>query len=131
MVIDTSALVAIAFGEPEADRLVAAITDARTRLVAAPTLAEATAVVLRRRGRTGRADLARVLAAGDVEVVPMSPHAAELAADAYARYGKGVGSPGVLNFGDCLAYGVAAALGEPLLFKGDDFPRTDIAAARY
>jgi ribonuclease VapC len=61
----------------------------------------------------------------------MSPEAAVHARSAYERYGKGVGSPGVLNFGDCLSYGVARAAGEPLLFKGDDFSATDIDAAVY
>jgi ribonuclease VapC len=61
----------------------------------------------------------------------MSPEAAAFARTAYARYGKGVGSPGVLNFGDCLSYGVARATGEPLLCKGDDFPLTDVARVAY
>ena len=68
---------------------------------------------------------------GGVEIVQMSPAAAQIASAAYARYGKGVGRPGVLNLGDCLAYGVAQALGEPLLFKGDDFAATDVRAAPY
>jgi ribonuclease VapC len=56
---------------------------------------------------------------------------AKLARLACARFGKGVGDPAVLNFGDCLAYGVAMALREPLLFKGDDFPKTDVEAVAW
>lgn len=67
----------------------------------------------------------------DVEVVPLTAEGADLARRGYARYGRGVGDPGVLNYGDCLAYGVAMALDEPLLFKGDDFSRTDVAVAAY
>jgi len=61
----------------------------------------------------------------------MTAGAAEIAQQVYARYGKGAGSPGVLDFGDCLAYGVAKDLREPLLFEGNDFPRTDLPAVQY
>ena len=61
----------------------------------------------------------------------MSPDAAKLARLGYARFGKGVGNPAVLNLGDCLAYGVAMAAREPLLFKGSDFAATDVARVTY
>ncbi|GJG86009.1 hypothetical protein tb265_11900 [Gemmatimonadetes bacterium T265] len=61
----------------------------------------------------------------------MAPEAAREAQRAYARYGKGAGDPGVLNFGDCLAYGIAKTMREPLLFKGNDFAATDVEAAPY
>jgi ribonuclease VapC len=130
MVIDTSALLAILFGEPEAEALVEAIASAATRLLGAPTLVEASAVMLARKGAQGEIALDALLQRLGIEVVPMSPEAAVFARSAYARFGKGVGSPGVLNYGDCLSYGVARATGEPLLFKGDDFPRTDLPAVR-
>jgi ribonuclease VapC len=126
MVIDTSALLAILLSEPEADALVGAIVSAETRLVAAPTLVEAAAVMVARKGPPGEVALDALLQRLEIQVVPMSPEAAAFARAAYARYGRGVGSPGVLNYGDCLAYGVARAAGEPLLFKGDDFALTDI-----
>jgi ribonuclease VapC len=129
MVIDTSALLAILLSEPEADALVGAIVSAETRLVAAPTLVEAAAVMVARKGPPGEVALDALLQRLEIQVVPMSPEAAAFARAAYARYGRGVGSPGVLNYGDCLAYGVARAAGEPLLFKGDDFARTDIERA--
>jgi len=129
MVIDTSALIAILFGEPEADRLVAAIADAPERVVGAPTLVEASAILLARKGAAGDLALDALLRRFDIRVVPMSTEAAASARAAYKRYGKGVGQPGVLNLGDCLAYGVAVAGGDSLLFKGDDFARTDVVAA--
>jgi ribonuclease VapC len=67
----------------------------------------------------------------DLEVVPMTADGAVHARNAYRQFGKGVGTPGVLNYGDCLSYGVARQLGDRLLFKGDDFPRTDVAPAEY
>jgi ribonuclease VapC len=131
MVIDTSALLAILFGEPDAPRLSTAIAADTSRLVAAPTLVEAAAVMLGRKGAAGEIALDALLQRLTITVVPMSPDAAASARSAYARYGKGVGSPGVLNYGDCLAYGVALALGEPLLFTGTDFQKTDVPAAPY
>ncbi len=130
MVIDTSARLAILFDEAEAEDLTEAILSAATRLVGTPTLVEASAVVLARRGAQGEIALDALLQRLGIEVVPMSTDAVAFARSARARYGKGVGSPGVLNLGDCLSYGVARAAGEALLFKGDDFPRTDVPAAR-
>ncbi len=131
MVIDTSALIAMLFSDSEAPRLVQAIAAAETRVVGAPTLVEAAAIMLAKKGSAGEVALDALLQRLSVDVVPMSVEAATAARSAYQRFGKGVGSPAVLNYGDCLAYGVAAAEGEPLLFKGDDFPKTDIVAAAY
>jgi ribonuclease VapC len=126
MIIDTSVLIAILQGETDAMVLVDAIASADTRVVAAPTLVEAAAVILARKGPQGEIALDALLQRLDITVVEMTPEAAAYARSAYARYGKGVGSPGVLNYGDCLAYGVAMATGEQLLFKGDDFSKTDV-----
>ena len=130
MVIDTSALLAILLSEPEALVFTEAIAAADRRVVGAPTFVEATAVMLARKGKQGVIALDALLSRVGIEVVPMSTQAAEFARDAYSRYGKGTGSPGVLNYGDVLSYGVARAEGEPLLFKGEGFPRTDIASAQ-
>lgn len=127
MVIDTSALLAILLSEPEALVFTKDIAAADRRVVGAPTLVEATAVMLARKGRQGVIALDALLSRLGIEVVPISTEAAEVAREAYGRYGKGVGSPGVLNYGDVLSYGVARAEDEPLLFKGEDFSRTDIA----
>jgi ribonuclease VapC len=131
VVIDTSALIAILLGEPEETRLAEAIASDATRVVGAPTLVEASAVMLARKGPQGEIALDALLKRLAIDVVPMSAAAAVFARSAYLSYGKGVGSPGVLNFGDSLSYGVAMSLGEPLLFKGDDFPNTDVPAAPY
>jgi len=129
MVIDTSALMAILFSEPDALRFTEEIASTEHPVIGAPTLVEATAIMLARKGKQGVIALDALLSRLSIEVVPMSATAAEFARDAYARYGKGVGSPGVLNYGDVVSYGVARAEDEPLLFKGEDFPRTDIVSA--
>ncbi len=129
--IDTSALIAILLGEPEAVRLITAIVEAESRLVGTPTLAEAAAVMHARKGQGGEIALDALLERLDIGSVVLSADGARLARLGYARFGKGVGSPGVLNYGDCLAYGVAMAARKPLLFKGEDFGKTDVAVAAY
>ena len=131
MVIDTSALIAILLGEPEATRLAQAVAAAPVRLVGAPVVVETAAVMLARKGPQGEIALDALLQRLGVSIVPMSPDAAAFSRSAYARFGRGVGSPSVLNYGDCLSYGIAMAAGEPLLFKGDDFSKTDVASAPY
>ena len=131
MVVDTSALVAILFGETESSRMIAAIVAADARRVGAPTLVEASAVMVAKKGPGGEIALDALLERLDLEVVPMTADGAVHARNAYRQFGKGVGTPGVLNYGDCLSYGVARQLGERLLFKGDDFPRTDVEPAEY
>jgi len=130
MVIDTSALLAILLSEPEALDLTEEIAAADRRVVGTPTLVEATAVMLARKGEQGVIALDALLSRLGIEVVALSIEAGEFAREAYRRYGKGVGSPGVLNYGDVLSYGLARAEDEPLLFKGEDFPRTDVVSAR-
>jgi len=132
MVIDTSALVAMLFGEPEAARLEAAIRAAPVREVGAPSYVEAAVVLRSKRGSAGLVALDALLATLGVAVVPLTAGRARHARDAYDRFGAGRGeAPAVLNYGDCLAYGVAADRGAPLLYKSDDFARTDVAAAPY
>ncbi|NJD19728.1 MAG: type II toxin-antitoxin system VapC family toxin [Gemmatimonadetes bacterium] len=131
MVLDSSALLAILLSEPEAPRMLRAITAAPTRWVGVPTLVETAAVMLARKGSAGEIALDALLLRLGVSTVDMTADAGRLARLAYARFGKGVGAPGVLNFGDCLAYGVAMAAGEPLLFKGGDFAATDVRVAAW
>ena len=131
MLIDTSALVAILLSEAEAPALVDAILGADHRFVAAPSLVEASAVMLARKGAGGGIALDALMERLGIRVLAMSEHAARLARLGYARFGRGVGSPAVLNYGDCLAYGVAMAAGEALLFKGEDFAQTDVIVAVY
>lgn len=87
--------------------------------------------MLGRKGAQGEIALDALLQRLQIRVVPFSADAASHARSAYRRYGKGVGAPSVLNYGDCLSYGAAMALREPLLFTGEDFPRTDITSAHY
>jgi ribonuclease VapC len=131
VVLDTSALLAILLNEPEAAPMLRAVARDGVRLLGAPTLVEAAAVMHARKGPGGEVALDALLEHLDVRLVEMSVTAAKLARLAYARFGKSVGDPAVLNFGDCLSYGVAMAEREPLLFKGDDFARTDVRAVSY
>jgi ribonuclease VapC len=131
MVVDTSALLAILFAEPEADALVRAIAGDGRRLVGAPTLVEASAALRAKKGGAAEVALDALLERLGMETVPLGVPAARLARLGYARFGKGVGDPAVLNYGDCLAYGVAMAEREALLFKGDDFSQTDVTVAPY
>ena len=124
MILDSSALVAIARQEPEAQAFADAVQQHLTRISAATVLE--TAMVL----RPPMGDLLdRVLSAGQVEIVSFDAEQLAVARDAMARYGRGSGSPARLNFGDCLSYALAKVSGEPLLFKGDDFTHTDVTPA--
>ena len=131
MVIDTSALLAILLNEPEAPQLVKAIMGAERAVVGTPSLVEAAAVMLAKKGPGGEVALDALLERLGIDSDPFTEDGARLARLAYSRFGKGVGSPGVLNYGDCLAYGMAMASREPLLFKGDDFSKTDVTRAEY
>jgi ribonuclease VapC len=128
MVIDTSAIVAILSNEPERERFIGLIEAAPIRRLSAASRVEATLVVEGRKRDAGRADLDLFLHEGEVEIVPVTREQVELACDAFRRFGKGR-HPAGLNFGDVFAYALARVTGEPLLFKGDDFARTDIASA--
>lgn len=131
MVIDTSALLAILFAESEAEAMVMAIASDDRRVVGAPTWVEASAVMLARKGSAGEVALDALLERLRIDVIPMTVDAARLARLAYERFGKGIGEPAVLDYGDCLSYGVAMAGGSRLLCKGDDFSRTDVELAPY
>ena len=128
MVIDTSALIAILGDEPEALRFEAAIVSDPVRLVSAGTLVETSIVIEARYGEAGGRELDLLLHKAQIEVVPFDQEQAEMARDAYRRYGKGRHAA-ALNYGDCFAYALCAVRGEPLLFKGDDFGQTDLRSA--
>ncbi|NEU12307.1 type II toxin-antitoxin system VapC family toxin [Methylobacterium sp. BTF04] len=123
--LDTSALVAIALCEPEEEafnRVVAA----RTAVVGAPTLVETRMVLESRIPETAAEFLLGFTRSPSVTVLAFDAAMYELACSAFARFGKGRGRPAQLNFGDCLSYAVAKSNTARLLFKGDDFSRTDI-----
>jgi ribonuclease VapC len=128
LILDTSALMAILQKEPEASAFGDAIAQARSIAVAAPTIVELGIVAEGRAGDVVRPRIDQLLASIGVEIVPFTAEHADLARDAWRRYGKGR-HPAGLNVGDCFAYALAIARGEPLLFKGDDFRHTDVKAA--
>lgn len=128
MVIDTSALLAILQDEPERRAFNEAIEAADTRVISVANFVEVSMVVVARYGAAGLHDLDRFLQRAQVEIAPVDQEQGTLARDAFRRFGKGL-HPAGLNFGDCFAYALATALGQPLLFKGEDFPRTDVVPA--
>jgi ribonuclease VapC len=125
MVIDTSAIVAIALNEPEATEFEQRIADDPVRLISAATALEVTIVLETRLGDAGGREFDLWLQKIGAEVVPVDAEQMEAARRAWRRYGKGR-HPAALNFGDCFSYALALIRGEPLLFKGEDFARTEI-----
>jgi len=129
MVIDSSVLIAILRKEPERSSFEDAIRLADVRLMSAVTKLEASMVAIGLRDVAGRIELDRLLARLGLIIVPFDDHQADIARDAFARFGKGRHRAG-LNFGDCAAYALSIAEAEPLLFKGTDFGATDVEVVR-
>ena len=125
MVLDTSALVAILLGEPEAPRFAEAIDAATSCLLSAASLLEASIVVETRKGEVAGRELDLLIYRAGIEIVPVDQEQTEIARDAWRRFGKGR-HRAALNYGDCIAYALAKVSGAPLLFKGDDFSHTDL-----
>jgi ribonuclease VapC len=130
MIIDASAVIAIAFEEDDAARFSRAILRSDRRLIAMPTLLEVTLVVGARSGAPARSLLGRLLSDLDLTAVPFGADHLAAAQAAWWRFGKGR-HPAGLNLGDCFSYALAKVENQPLLFKGRDFDRTDIPAAPY
>jgi ribonuclease VapC len=130
VIIDTSVLLAILTEEPEAARLGGAVLASPVRRISTASLVEAGIVVQARFGDDGARDLDLLVAKLALTIEPVTARQAELARRGFRRYGKGR-HPAGLNFGDCFAYALARDTGEPLLYKGDDFSRTDVTAAPY
>jgi ribonuclease VapC len=131
MFIDASALTALLTDEDEARELLARLQQTERRLTSPLAMWE-TAIAVARILDLAIEDAAEAiesyLALMDIETVGVPPETGRLALDAFARHGKGR-HPARLNFGDCFAYACARHFGEPLMFKGADFPQTDIEAA--
>ncbi len=131
MFIDASALTAILAGEPDAASLVTRLQQAHQRLTSPLAVWETTialARILNLPPTKAQRAVRAYLTLASIEVVAVPPRAADDAIEAFDRYGKGR-HPAGLNFGDCFAYACAQTYRMPLLFKGDDFPLTDISAA--
>lgn len=128
MVIDTSALAAILLQEPESGHFEHCIAEAPMRLLSAVNRVELSCVIESRKGAAGRAAVDMLLREAAIETVGATPHHAEIAIEAYRRFGKGRHRAG-LNIGDCFAYALAKAVDDVLLFKGEDFVHTDIRPA--
>lgn len=125
MVLDTSAIVAIALDEPDAPAIELRIADDPVRLISAATVLEASMVLETRLGDAAGREFDLWLLKIGAEIVPFDIEQLEAARRAWRRYGKGHHAAG-LNYGDCFSYALAMTRGEPLLFKGGDFAKTDV-----
>lgn len=125
MVIDTSAITAVLFDEPERDQFIREIVADSRRLVSAITVVESSIVVEARRGEAAGRELDLFLHRGKMQIVAVDEEQVEVARSAWRRYGKDR-HPAGLNFGDLFSFALARVSGERLLFKGGDFARTDV-----
>ena len=128
MILDTSALLAVLFDEPDADYFERAIASLAPCRMSVENHLEAAMVVESRIGDEGGRQLDNFVETAEIEIVAVTSEQAQAAHLAWRRYGKG-NHPARLNFGDWFAYALAEATREPLLFKGEDFTLTDIEAA--
>jgi ribonuclease VapC len=129
MIIDTSAIIAILFGEDDAEIYAEAITRADSCRISAATFVETAVVVeAQTRNNGGRQFDAFIRRAG-IAIEPVTEEQAHIARQAFIDFGKGR-HPAGLNYGDCFSYALAKAAWEPLLFKGKDFAKTDVNAAQ-
>lgn len=128
MIVDSSALVAIALAQSEARELLATLIAGPSPRISAANLLE-TYLVIDRRGEQAKLALQQALTPIGIIVEPVIEEQIEIARDAYRQFGKGSGHPAQLNYGDCFAYSLARMLDQPLLFVGNDFAQTDIKPA--
>ena len=128
MIVDSSAILAVLLEESDADRYAQALTDAPTCRMSAANFLEAAIVIEGRGGPEAGHELDVLIERAEIELVPVTVEHARAARRAWRRFGRG-NHPAALNFGDCFAYALVEATGEPLLYKGGDFTLTDIEAA--
>jgi ribonuclease VapC len=129
MIVDTSAIVAIALSEAHSEDLAEILLEAPKPKMSAATAVEVAAVLTRRLRPEDQRRVQRLLEEWEVELVPFDAEQAAIASRAYRDFGRGSGHPAALNLGDCYSYGLADWTGEPLLFVGEDFAHTDAVAA--
>ena len=130
MIIDTSALIVILRDEAEAKAFATAIADADRRRLSAANYLEAAVVIDGSRNPIASRRFDDLLREAEIVIEPVTEQQAKVAREAYRDFGRGSGHRAGLNFGDCFAYALAKTSREPLLFKGDDFVHTGIAAVK-
>ena len=128
MIIDSSAILTILLAENDAEVFAEAIVRAQRRLIGSFSHLECSAVLLARKGSVALSALQAFMFRSRIQEVGFAPEQCLIAVDAYRRYGKGK-HPAALNLGDCCSYALAKALDLPLLYKGNDFSKTDIVSA--
>ncbi len=128
IIVDTSALIAILRAEEDSEKFARRLADAPLRIIGAPTKFELLLVLGRPYGEEGLAVGKSLLEKYQLEVCDWTSELADIAGHALVNYGKGR-HPAALNYGDCMAYAVAKHFDAPLLFKGDDFAKTDVRIA--
>jgi ribonuclease VapC len=129
VIVDSSALLAILFAEPERERFARALDMAPVRRLSAVNFVEAATRIDMRGNPLASDAFDDLIREAGIAVEPVTPEQAHLARRAYRAYGRGTGHAARLNLGDCFAYALAKDKGEPLLFKGNDFNHTDIETA--
>ena len=129
MIVDTSALIAILRAEPDAARYANALAAADDQAISAANYVETAIVIDAGRDPIASRNVDRLISTAGLAIEPVTVEQAMIARAAYRDFGKGSGHPAQLNFGDCFAYALATSTGRPLLFKGDDFGRTDVTPA--
>ncbi len=125
MVIDTSVIAAILFGEDDAERFAEAIENDPARLMSSASVLEASLVIESELNQEGARELDLLLHTAAIEIIAFTIDQLRVARHAFRTFGKGR-HPAGLNYGDCFSYALSKTSGEPLLFKGDDFSRTDV-----
>ncbi|MBS9386145.1 MAG: type II toxin-antitoxin system VapC family toxin [Dolichospermum sp. BR01] len=130
MVIDTSAIMAIIYAEPEELIFIKLINESADCLLSSPGYVEASIVLGTKHGQQGVENLNLLIAALSITIVPFTVEQAQLASAAFLKFGKGR-HPAKLNMGDCFSYALAKSTNQPLLFKGNDFIHTDIDQVSY
>ena len=128
MIIDTSAIIAVLFNEHDAKVYADLITQSDSRRMSAAAFVETAIVVETQTKSSGSRQLDAFLRRADIAIEPVTEEHAHIARQAFIDFGKGR-HPAALNYGDCFSYALAKATGEPLLFKGKDFSKTDLVTA--
>ena len=127
MIVDTSAIVAMLWSEPEAEAFASSVIDAGGAILSSANYLEAGIVIDGERDPITSARLDALMQELEIEVAPVTAEQARIARQAHRDFGKGSGHPAQLNFGDCFAYALTMERGEALLYKGDDFAHAGLA----